>query len=295
MKVGYNAPWLFNNFKLSNYYVPPMTAEAIAVLKPQVLRFPGGTLGNYYDSKKPGYGFEVTKATENYLSRFAYLLSQIPNVEVSFVVNVYQSLIGGDVNYWIDNMLNVLQKIPQIRYVEIGNEISISGEYMGVGDKPKLFQSTKKFNALVADKANIYLYLADRFVDAVKKHNPEIKIGLPMGNFEDANPRNREWNRVLRKYTKHDAEIYHLYFTDQTYLGIKSSFDKCTKYAQKPIWVTEWAFNHGNDASKNLNVTGEIWYKTYYKDFPEICRLSRRVDLICRHQLYGSNIYSVIK
>lgn len=295
MYVGYNMPWLFNNFRQSGYYAPPMVAEKIAILNPQVLRYPGGTLANYHDSTKPGYGFEDTQATENYLSRLSYLLGQLPDVKISYVVNVYQPLVNGNINYWLDNMLNVLTKIPQIAYCEIGNEINISGEYMGVGDKPRLFQSLSKFNAIVESKANNYLQVSDVFIKAIKAHNPNIKIGLPMGNFEDANPRNKQWNKTLRTYGMHDAEIFHLYFTDRTYLDIKANFDKCVKYAQKPIWVTEWAYNHGSSGDKNLDITNEIWYKTYYRDFQEICRLSKKVEMICRHQLAGTNVYSVIK
>jgi hypothetical protein len=291
-----NAPWLFNNFKSSGYYVPQTIVDEIKALNINGLRFMGGTLGNYYDSLKPGYGYEQTQATENYLSRLSYLLSQLPNTKVSFVVNVYQALMGGDVNYWIDNMLNVLTKIPQIAYCEIGNEINISGEYMGVGDKPRLFQSTTKFNAIVAGKANNYLQIADKFVDAIRAHNPDIKIGLPMGNYEKVNARNKEWNRVLRTYTKHDLEIFHIYLKTKTFMDTKSEINRSIGGAKKPVIITEWSWEHGNSDTnvKNTSDIGQSYYKNFFVDFPQACQ-QLNVQMICRHQLAGDNVYSIIK
>jgi hypothetical protein len=294
MKQGYNAPWFFNNFRSSNYYVPALISEQIRLLKPEVLRFMGGTLGNYYDSKKPGYGFETTQAIENYLSRLSYLMSQLPDTKISFVANVYQPLMTGNMNYWLDNMMGVLTKLPQIAYVELGNEINIDGKYMECGDKPRLFQSLTKFNAHVAGRAQRYLDICDMFVNAVKEYDSQIKVGLPMGNYENNNPRSKEWNRVLRTYTKHDAEIFHIYLTTKQYMETKYEVDRILVGAKKPVWVTEWSWSHGMDGDKNLGDVGTLPYKYFFKDFPDICKI-KGVELITRHQLYGDNIYSLIK
>ena len=291
-----NAPWLFNNFRTSGYYVPQGVVDEIKALNPDGLRFPGGTLGNYYDSTKPGYGYEQTQATENYLSRFAYLLSQLPNVKVSYVVNVYQALMYGRTDYWIDNMMNVLTKIPQIAYCEIGNELNISGEYMTVGDKPRLFQSTTKFNTIVADKANKYLGIADQFIARIREHNQSIQIGLPMGNYEKNSPRNREWNRVLRTYTGHDLEIFHIYLKTRTFLDTKTEISRSIGGAKKPVAITEWSWEHGNSDTnvKNVSDIGQTYYKNYFVDFPQACQ-QLNVKMICRHQAVGNNVYSLIK
>lgn len=294
MLTGYNAPWLFNQFQSNSYYVSGTVIKSINSLSPQVIRLMGGTLGNYYDINKPAY-YGEKDITFNYISPAFDLVNQLPNTDVVFVANVFQALLNpSNINYWIDGTLKALQLLPKIKWVELGNEINISGQYMQVADKPGFFESVTKYKAKVAAKATNYLSISDKFYTAIKSAHPEIEIGIPMGN--PFTVRNIEWNRVLRTWTKNDFEIFHIYLTTKTYNDTQTEISKVITGALKPVAITEWSWQHGNSDSNVLNSAdiGKDYYIRFFNEFPKICN-SLGVKMICRHQLYGDTVYSVIK
>ncbi len=292
MITGFNCPYLFQSFKLGNYYLPGSVTAQIKQLKPGVLRYPGGTLANYSNTVGGGYGNGEGQATENFISRFAYLLNQLETTKVTYVANVYQALLTGDVNRWVDDTLNAIHKLPQIAYIELGNELNISGEYMQVADKPRLFESVSSYTAKVTAKAIQYLEVADKFIDAIRAENPEIRIGLPFGN--PFTVRNKEWNRVLRTYRKHDLELFHLYLVTRQYVETENEIKKHFVGSLKPVAITEWSWQHGSDGSKNLADVKTLYFKYFFEDFPKICA-KLGVEMICQHQLAGQNVYSKIR
>ncbi len=295
MKSGVNCPNVFNQFRNGNYYVPNSIASSIKSLQAEVLRYPGGSLANFSNTFDGGYGHGEAGAKDNFISRFAYLLNQLDNPQVSYVANVYEPLLDATkIQLHIDSTLNALKKLPQIAYIEIGNEINISGDFMQVGDKPKFFESKSSYLSKVNLKAQKYIEVADRFIRAIRAEYPQVKIGLPFANYELNTLRSGEWNRTLRTYKNYDAEIYHIYLTTRTYLDTEYETKRIIGKATKPVWVTEWSWSHGMDGTKNLGDVNTLYYKYFFTDFPKICD-KLGVEMICQHQLLGSNVYSKIK
>ena len=59
-----------NSFTYVNIYDTSFHAK-VDFLSPKVLRFPGGTIGNFYHPKGEAYGFRVTDVEKYYKGRFS--------------------------------------------------------------------------------------------------------------------------------------------------------------------------------------------------------------------------------
>lgn len=290
---GYNAPFFFNQFRSTNYYCPDGVLRKVQALRPGIIRFPGGTLANTYDVNKPGYGESISSATENYIHRMTDFVTRMNNVPVVFVAGVYQALMNPtNANYWIDGMMKSLELLPTTTHVELGNELIIQGKWTLFGDKPRFFESDSSYVSKVNAKGREFLEMADRFIAPLRKTHPNIRVGIPV--MPPYTLRNKEWNSVLRNWKKNDFEIFHLYLNTKSYGTTQAEITKALAGAIKPVCITEWSWQHGDDSSKNLLDVGTAYYQSFFNNFPAICE-SLNVEMICQHMLYGSNPYCVIK
>ena len=244
-------------------------------IKPNVLRFPGGTISNFYHYDDKAYGLDISEISDwdvqkftkrynglikeqkkrnhnhNYIDDFILLAKQ-NNSKVILVANIISSE--------DDDSINMIKRFKseniEILGVELGSELSN--------------RAYKKYINSVDD----YIQLAQKYSDIIKKEYPEIKVGVVAAPIKDKMPiRLLNWNYNLSKETFYDAIIHHSYLKvidgddhyglmtreDEVNITKKEQFDlykerikvyftkglvkEITKYNEifeKEIWITEW-------------------------------------------------------
>lgn len=252
-------------------------------LKPAALRFPGGTVGNWYHPNLPVYGFKKeelsgiggnalynlqSKRSENILYNFIRLC-KATNSGAVYCANFYNGNMQ-EVTFVIDELKK--NNIPLFG-IELGNEYCLMGYRKQFPDATTYIQKIKQ---AAIDLRNKY---------------PGLRIAVVGGdpdNMYDKNTRSRymlKWNQDLASQTFFDAYVWHTYngnaasdnsaFFDSVYIKnnaylsptknnyigeakkqFQSVFD-----SNKKVWITEW--NVGNSAMlENTFVQG-----AYVSDF----------------------------
>jgi len=244
-------------------------------IKPNVLRFPGGTISNFYHYDGKAYGFNLSEISDwnvpkftkrynglikeqkkrnhnhNYIEDFILLAKQ-NNSKVVLVANIISSE--------DDDIINMIKRFKseniEILGVELGSELSN--------------RAYKKYINSVDD----YIQLAQKYSDIIKKEYPEIKVGVVAAPIKYNMPsRLLNWNQKLSEETFYDAIIHHSYLKvidgdddyglmtreDEVSSTKKAQFDlykkriktyfttgfvkeiiKYNEIFEKEIWITEW-------------------------------------------------------
>lgn len=292
MITGFNNPWFFNNF--NDGYPPAEVVDKIKALKPQVLRFPGGSISHLADINGPGYGYPMYEGDTrtNYTPAHVRLALSV-GAETSYVANLYQALTYGSDDYWVDNIVNTV-KVLNPEYIELSNELYLYEHITGVktGD-PRWFESRTKFIASVNTAAAKYANLCQRVIQAVRAAGYSPKFGVVMDNA--AHTRGRTWNATIRNWGGYDFEVFHYYSTRRTADDIYKDLQRNFAGGTKPIAITEYWWDFGYDSTKNLADVGKPYVEAFEANFAAACARDPRVFMRLRHQLYGDNPYSVIK
>ena len=244
-------------------------------IKPNVLRFPGGTISNFYHYDEKAYGLDISEISDwnvpkftkrynglikeqkkrnhshNYIEDFILLAKQ-NNSKVVLVANIISSE--------DDDIINMIKRFKsqniEILGVELGSELSN--------------RAYKKYINSVDD----YIQLAQKYSDIIKKEYPEIKVGVVAAPIKYNMPsRLLNWNQKLSEETFYDAIIHHSYLKvidgdddyglmtreDEVSSTKKAQFDlykkriktyfttgfvkeiiKYNEIFEKEIWITEW-------------------------------------------------------
>jgi hypothetical protein len=304
MKIKYNLNWLivflfffhykvnsqtftqgFNSANLPYEWLKDSTEldQLIAPLQVKLLRFPGGTLANFYHPS--GYGYGIQRKD----------FSGLPSSGV--LENVFQSFIKDSIFFnnelkkvnYLDVMISIAKKYKiKIIYtanllngkieesIEILNRFKQSGvEMVGVelGNEYYLnaYESIIKGSDNYANKAN-------QWYSAIKRQFPKLSCGivlapeianLPESDFLPQRPKFSKWNQTVLKKARYDALILHIYpefseclngkfsecFKDKLQanknyiLRIGEYYGKLSK--GKPIWITEWNIKDANKIGGN--------------------------------------------
>ena len=244
-------------------------------IKPNVLRFPGGTISNFYHYDEKAYGLDISEISDwnvpkftkrynglikeqkkrnhnhNYIEDFI-LLAKKNNSKVVLVANIISSE--------DDDIINMIKRFKseniEILGVELGSELSN--------------RAYKKYINSVDD----YIHLAQKYSNIIKKEYPEIKVGVVAAPIKYNMPsRLLNWNQKLSEETFYDAIIHHSYLKvidgdddyglmtreDEVSSTKKAQFDLYKKRIktyfttgfvkeiieyneifEKEIWITEW-------------------------------------------------------
>jgi hypothetical protein len=244
-------------------------------IKPNVLRFPGGTISNFYHYDEKAYGLDISEISDwnvpkftkrynglikeqkkrnhnhNYIEDFI-LLAKKNNSKVVLVANIISSE--------DDDIINMIKRFKseniEILGVELGSELSN--------------RAYKKYINSVDD----YIHLAQKYSNIIKKEYPEIKVGVVAAPIKYNMPsRLLNWNQKLSEETFYDAIIHHSYLKvidgdddyglmtreDEVSSTKKAQFDlykkriktyfntgfvkemiKYNEIFEKEIWITEW-------------------------------------------------------
>ena len=181
--------------------------RTFAQLAPSILRYPGGTIANWFDLstgemlKHPSVPNTKTVAD---LSRYPFtwsvykkLLDQADS-ESSIVLN----LLTGNLESQIAALKNAQKVGVPITRIELGNEYYLAGSGGSDG-----------YETVFPDGAS-YARVANKYARAVKREFPDCRIGVCMNsNVHLRVPRSREWNQSLLSTVDSsiDAVIPHIY------------------------------------------------------------------------------------
>ena len=185
----------------------------ILQIDPQVLRFPGGSLGNFYHINSSGYGFNLDEIrefhsqkfskrvagliraqqknnhTSNYIEDFIKL-AKLTNAKVVLVANV----LTGDKDELISMIERFNSEKIEILGIELGSELSN--------------RAYKKHIKSVAD----YIILAKKAAKNIRSEFPEIQLAVVASPIKADMPKRLiNWNSYLAKEDFYDAIVYHSY------------------------------------------------------------------------------------
>lgn len=268
--ISFNTGFMFS----SPMEKEPEVAVITKTLSPKVLRFPGGTIGNYYHPDGIGYGMkkeetgntlsDLVKAQplfkQNAIHHFADLC-RMSGSKVIYVAN----MLTGNTNemIWV---LDYFKKAGiEVIAVELGNEFYFRVYREQYPDVTAYIQQAKTYAAVL------------------RKYNPAIKIAVVAADPTDQNAKGegavflRSWNELLGKESFYDVYVPHLYpkvkaCEDKSGDNLPEVFDcidftLATEYFNyhqiimdyykqffpgKKMWVTEWNVDAANTTANTM-------------------------------------------
>ena len=187
----------------------------IEEISPNVLRFPGGTIGNFYHPNKVAYGFTPADVELWYSGRFSNRVRTLKQA----------ALKKGHDNDYIDDFI-VLAKTVNAKVIVNANILTAEKneiifvlnrfkeegiEVLGVELGSELSnRAYKKKIKSVYD----YIKLAKVCSENIKNNFPEMKVGVVAAPLKKKMPnRLKSWNSILAKEDFYDAIIHHSYHT----------------------------------------------------------------------------------
>jgi len=310
-----------NALRVDDWSNPDLVAR-INQLNPSKIRFPGGTVANYWDWQNGGlirafregkadFSRSFSVADRNYnaskLADFARGL-KLTNTEPVFVLNMSTSDLESQLE-----MLRAAEDLGlAIEYIELGNEL-----YINIPDNRDVFPQPQDY----ADEARIW-------ISAIKQEFPTAKIAVVGVVPRPEKPlRVRAWNRSLIPQTlsEADAVVLHIYgghglgkqasqiptypfFTPEdtkTVLGqpfirwqeVQSSPQFAILPKDKQIWITEYNLFEsifGKNKGKQPKIAGSWSHGLYAITMSLLFLSDPRVEFICNHQLVGSFYFASI-
>lgn len=253
-------------------YLDPAFVRNIEKIRPAMLRFPGGTVANFYHWKEEGfrkqemYSTTSKKINESNLEKYTSLkrsrngklsfnefmrLCTQYEIEPVIVVNLYT----GTPQESADWVSYAKTRGYKIKRWELGNEFYI-----------RIYKN--RFSG-----PEEYLRLARKHAIAMKNADPEIEIAVPVaGNgfvkYDGSKAKYRDhWNKVMASADFADAFAVHAYWKlpdtndlnelhdylfneeEQAWSRALSYYEEL--YPNKPLWLTEWNIDGFKNRSMN--------------------------------------------
>ncbi|HZH68793.1 MAG TPA: hypothetical protein VFD65_06290 [Chitinophagales bacterium] len=278
---GFNTNAFLYNFsdqKFTSAYI-----DTLSQLQPDILRFPGGTIANKYHFRKSGYGQDSNfdrKTAQNYIVEFVRLVKSMEQPpKVLYVINMFEHFHKPTVSDWdliVENLAAILYLKKQgveIVGVELGNEFYIYPVIRGwdikISSKTKIRLKQEQGDDWWPDTYKKYNRLAQLYHRAIKKIDPEILTGIPMGS--SVNKNHKKWNAFAYQMKFSDAYIQHWYgqLSEASAEDIaEKNFNRFAKRVEdnirevksteKQLWITEWNgidFGFKNNRNTHLRQT----------------------------------------
>lgn len=310
---SFNTANLFTFFSVDNESL----INKISEIRPSLLRFPGGTVANFYHLNGKGYGFrrsdiqtreggidtninnlleeqDALRDTFNFIKRFIPLAKKM-NVRVIYVANI--------LNAEVSEAILAIQMLQssglEVAYVELGNEFYLNA-----------------YKNIIPD-ASVYLKKAKPFAEAIRKQFPKIKLSVPA----EAKPNKTRfsgsgWDETLSGSEFYDAVSIHVYPDFRNCASSKSApdldcFSREVKsflfetypdylarihslYKNKPLLITEWNIAKPNRIFGNTMLHG-IYTALFQLENMKLHTTKAAVQLMCFHNLASKeNAYSLL-
>jgi len=311
--LGFNSANTFANCDINDSQYKDLVSQ----LAPDLLRFPGGSIANFYHMDGKGYGFkkqdfvlnegsvskhvnnmlrknDELKITTNYIDDFIALAKSV-NAEVLYVANIT----SGTPEEAIKIITYLKDHNLKVKGIVLGNELYLNGY--------------KK----IVPNASQFKEIAMPFVKEFRKTYPTIPIAIPAEskgilkmNYES------EWNNEMSKENFYDAIVIHVYPDEpkcptdnltelfncaqkdlSNYLNTifpqRLSFF-ASQYSGKRMWITEWNMKKpgNNIGSTNLQA---LYAAQFLMKVSEWNSKNKRIDLTSFHNLSSDEYaYSII-
>lgn len=244
-------------------------------LNPQVLRFPGGAMGNFYHFNKNGYGFDFVE-----IEKFAKGSRFIQRSEALNRANIKK----GHTQDYIDDFIKLV-KLTDAKVVLVANMFVDNDDIIKMISKMKshnlaiigvelgseLSNRTFYLNGYTIDE---YIEDAEDCSDKIKKYYPQLRTAIVAAPLH-SNPTHRHsiWNEKLSELDFYNDIIVHSYakvikgkkeygqmltvepegdsqeeafeiYKERTLKFLNEDFPneiaEYNKIFNKPIWITEW-------------------------------------------------------
>lgn len=203
-----NPDWIGGNANLTALSQPGNDDEFVAAVQElgiQTIRYPGGTIGNYWDWDRGWLDPTVpdslmipwvvtqglTRSQQRYTLEDLALLTRRTQTIPVFMLN----MLSKDLAHSLRNLRKAKALGMPIKYVELGNELYFDLPF------PKLKYPTPE----------IYGDTCQRWITAIKREFPEAQCAV-VGSYLTRHDRQRGWTkRVLAHCSNADAVTFHRY------------------------------------------------------------------------------------
>lgn len=286
-------------------------------LHPVMLRFPGGTIANFYHFSGKGYGFRRSEVklreggidtninnllaeqdalvdTANFLIRFIPFAKNL-NAKIIYVANI----LTGDISETIQTLQLLKSSGLTVEFVELGNEFYLNA-----------------YKDLIPHAA-AYVKKARPFAEAIRQKFPQIKLSVPAeAKPHKAVNKSSAWDLTLSKYSFYDAVSIHIYpdFKNCTSGQKNRNFDCYSNevnqflfrlypdylgrtyklFQSKPLLITEWNIARPNRIFGNTMLHG-IYTALFQLENMRLNCMEPAVQLMCFHNLASKeNAYSLL-
>ncbi len=298
-------------------------SKKVQSISPNVLRFPGGAVGNFYHFNKPAYGLNLEEIekwhyggfpkrakgllrsskmknhNQNYIEDFV-IAANSTNASVVLVAN----LITGTPEETILMIEYIKQQGLDVIGVELGSELSNRPYFLAGFDKNKYIESARLFSKKIKDKY------------------PKLKTAVVAAPIvSEKKHRHTLWNKALANYQFYDAVILHSYAKitkgrDQYGEMIsevpegeskKEAFDlyknRALKYFNrdyleelknyqkifnKPFWITEWNLQISRTTGNTL--FQGLFVANYFLHVASVNTGCQNIELTTFHNLGGRDV-----
>lgn len=277
----------------------PDVVKAATQMKPGTLRYPGGTVANYWDWRS---GWFVPRALSSFLSapRSIYRLQELQIVvQATGAIPIYVlNMLTSDLNTQLEMLRTAKRMGLPVQFVELGNEFYL--------------RSPDDYIAKFPTGAD-YGKMATTWIQAIRSQFPDVQIaavgGVPVASPSD-DPRKANWtNDLLQHLQGADALTWHPYTSLKqgtitpsapSDIGVQlynmvsdrwQQFENGTQSlpANMKLWITEFNFV---DPSK------QVFYKWIDGIFAARMSLNflaeERTELVCYYDMVGKTGNEVI-
>jgi len=311
-----------NSFTYVDTYDTSFVSK-VEKIGPKVLRFPGGTIGNFYHPNKEAYGFNFSDVEHWYSGNFSTRVHSLKQAAVKR---------GHDHDY-IDDFIFLSKKVnakvivnaniltaEKSEIIYILNRFKDEGvEVLGVELGSELSNRAYKKNIRsVYD----YIQLAKKCSENIKSSFPDMKVAVVSAPLKERMPnRLKNWNSILAKEDFYDAIVHHSYHTvvdgesdagvmvsekkmndskkkqfdlykDRILLELQTGFVSRIKeynsiFNNKEIWITEWNL-------QMTKTTGNTLFQTLFVSHYLLELLSNKelqnIKIATYHNLAGRDV-----
>jgi len=282
--------------------------QLLRAMHPATLRFPGGTVGNYYHPNSPVYGFKSNEIMPSLIPLYNQQSKRSENILYNFI-RLSKAIGSGAVfcanllNGTIEETMFVLDELTKnnipIYGVELGNEFVL------LPYREKIFTS-----------ADVYTQKVKATADAISAKYPSIKIAVVAGDDVPENENNsrsrfmQEWNQKLSKQSYFDAYVWHYYpgcescdkntfFDSISLLNLQQLAPFQTKKLdnasnrfsklygkERKLWLTEWNVGNGKFLESTF-AQGAFVYEQFLNIIDINTKNNNLIEITNLHHLLG--------
>lgn len=227
-------------------FTDPALVDSVANLNPPLLRYPGGTPGNYWDWKKgwPAAPFSTcypNGPSPSLTFRHDELKIALNKCSADMLYGL--NMIHSNLNYQLQGIQYAASLGIPIKYLEFGNEHNLNCDLMS---------------------STTYASMCKLWADTIKSYYPNTKICLVGGDVPGSAP---TWIKDINAQNiNYDALSFHIYPLPASSNGFNVNKTLASAYQttgnrftashfsnapQKEVWVTEYNMSIDNTAETN--------------------------------------------